>query len=158
MSVRIDKRACLRNLGAQVSPRPTEMQVHRGEVDATLLWRTGAQEQPWLEQPLNRRGGKVPWTEEDNNWLQQHCATASLEALQARFPHRTVMAMRKQAATLGLKRPHHGTSKPKGAGWTESENVRLRAHAAGTISYTELCGSSPVARGMRSKRSGLRWA
>jgi hypothetical protein len=85
----------------------------------------------------------VPWTEADHHWLQQHYATASKEALQARFPHRTVIAVRKQAATLGLKRPQRGAPKQKGARWTAAENARLRAHAAGTISYTELCAQLP---------------
>jgi hypothetical protein len=49
------------------------------------------------------------------------------------------MAIRKQAATLGLKPPQQGKSKPKGALWTEPGNALLRAQAAGTISYRELC-------------------
>jgi DNA invertase Pin-like site-specific DNA recombinase len=117
--------------------------VDPSHVEAIILWRTGARQHLWIERPLIRRGGKRPWTEEDNTWLRQHYGTASWEALQARFPHRTVMAVRKQAATLGLKRPQCGTSKPKRARWTAAENARLRAHAAGTISYKELCAQLP---------------
>jgi DNA invertase Pin-like site-specific DNA recombinase len=119
------------------------VRVDRDHVEATLLWRTGIEQHLWIERPPIRRGGKLPWTEEDNIWLRQYYATASREALQARFPHRTVMAVRKQAATLGIKRPQHGTSKPKGARWTAAENARLRAHAAGTISSAELCAQLP---------------
>jgi hypothetical protein len=108
-------------------------------VDATMTWRTGVQQQLWIERPLRRRSGKAPWTEAENIWLRAHYATAPRETLQKRFPHRTHMAIRKQAATLGLKRPQHGRSKPKGALWTEPENALLQAQAAGTISYTELC-------------------
>jgi hypothetical protein len=117
--------------------------VDPSHVEATILWRTGTQQRLWIERPLIRRGGKVPWTEADHRWLRQHYATAPREALRARFPHRTVMAVRKQAATLGLKRPQQGTSKPKGTRWTEAENAQLRAHADGTISYTELCAQLP---------------
>jgi hypothetical protein len=108
-------------------------------VEATMSWRTGVQQQLWIERPLRRRSGKAPWTEAENIWLRAHYATAPRETLQKHFPHRTHMAIRKQAATLGLKRPQHGKSKPKGALWTEPENALLRAQAAGTISYTELC-------------------
>jgi Recombinase len=108
-------------------------------VEATMTWRTGVQQQLWIERPLIRRSGKAPWTEAENIWLRAHYATAPRETLQKRFPHRTHMAIRKQAATLGLKRPQQGKSKPKGALWTEPENALLRAQAAGTISYTELC-------------------
>jgi Recombinase len=111
----------------------------RNHVEATITWRTGAQQRLWIERPLRRRSGKVPWTEADNTWLRAHYATATRAELQAQFPHRTYMAVRKQAAAFELKRPQQGTSKPKGALWTEPENALLRAQAAGTISYTELC-------------------
>ncbi len=67
----------------------------RNHVEATITWRTGAQQQLWIERPLTRRSGKVPWTEADNAWLQAHYATGAREALQARFPDRTYMAIRK---------------------------------------------------------------
>jgi hypothetical protein len=110
----------------------------RNHVEATITWRTGAQQQLWIERPLIRRSGKVPWTEADHAWLQTHYATAAREKLHARFPHRTYMAIRKQAAALGLKRRHKGVAKPKGDRWDEAENTRLRAYAAGQLSYTEL--------------------
>jgi hypothetical protein len=110
----------------------------RHHVEATITWRTGAQQRLWIERPLRRRSGKVLWTEADNTWLRAHYALALREALQARFPPRTYMAIRKQAAALGLKRRHKGVAKPKGEFWLEAENARLRAYAAGQLSYTEL--------------------
>jgi hypothetical protein len=107
-------------------------------VEATITWRTGAQQQLWIERPLIRRSGKVPWTEEDNAWLRGHYATATREELQARFPHRTYMAIRKQAAALGLKRQAKGRPKPHGAPWEEAENALVRAYATGQLSYTAL--------------------
>jgi hypothetical protein len=115
----------------------------REHVEATITWRTGAQQHLWIERPLIRRGGKVPWTQRDNAWLQAHYATAAREALQARFPHRTYMAIRKQAAALGLKRRHQGAPKPKGERWDEAENAQLRAYVAGQLSYTELRAQLP---------------
>jgi hypothetical protein len=85
----------------------------------------------------------IRWAERDNAWMRGHYTTATRAELQAQYPHRTHMAIRKQAAVLGLKRPQQGTSKPKGALWTEPENARLRAQAAGTIGYTELCAQLP---------------
>ena len=46
--------------------------------------------------------------------------------------------IRKQAAALRLKRSHKGAPKPKGAPWDETENARLRAYAAGQLSYAEM--------------------
>jgi hypothetical protein len=133
----------LRNEFVRLMLDRVDINADHDHVEATIRWRAGAQQHLWIERPPIQRSGKVPWIEADNVWLRQHYATASREALQAHFPHRTVMAIRKQAATLGLKRPQHGTSKPKGARWTEAENARLRAQAAGTISYTELCVQLP---------------
>jgi ribosomal protein L30/L7E len=53
------------------------------------------------------------------------------------------MAIRKQAAALRLKRRHKGVAKPKGEFWLEAENARLRAYAAGQLSYTELRAQLP---------------
>jgi hypothetical protein len=74
----------------------------------------------------------------DNTWLRAHYAMAAREELQAHFPLRTHMAIRKEAAALGLKRRHKGVAKPKGERWGEDENARLRAYAAGQLSCTEL--------------------
>jgi DNA invertase Pin-like site-specific DNA recombinase len=115
----------------------------RHHVEATITWRTGAQQRLWIERPLIRRSGKAPWTEADHAWLQAHYVTAAREELQARFPHRTYMAIRKQAAALGLRRRHKGVAKPKGDRWQEAENARLRAYAAGQLSYTELQAQLP---------------
>jgi ribosomal protein L30/L7E len=115
----------------------------REHVEATITWRTEAQQRLWIERPLIRRSGKAPWMEADNTWLQAHYATAARTELQARFPHRTYMAIRKQAAALGLKRRHKGVAKPKGELWQEAENARLRAYAAGQLSYTELQAQLP---------------
>jgi hypothetical protein len=112
-------------------------------VEATITWRTGAQQQLWIERPLRRRSGKSPWTEADNTWLRAHYATATSEELQAQFPHRTHMAIRKQAAALGLTRRQQGVPKPKGERWDEAENARLRAYAAGQLSCTELQAQLP---------------
>jgi hypothetical protein len=115
----------------------------REHVEAAITWRTGAQQQLWIERPLIRRSGKAPWTEADHIWLQAHYATATRAELQARFPHRTLMAIRKQAAALGLTWPHKGVPKPKGERWDEAENGRLRAYAAGQLSYAELQAQLP---------------
>ena len=112
--------------------------AHREHVEATITWRTGAQQHLWIERPLIRRGGKVPWTEADNTWLRAHYATATREELQAHFPLRTHMAIRKQAAALGLRRRHKGVAKPHGSSWDEAENALLRGYAAGQMSYAEL--------------------
>jgi DNA invertase Pin-like site-specific DNA recombinase len=110
----------------------------RDHVEASIIWRAGAQQPLWIERPLLRRGGKAPWTSEDHAWLREHYATATQEALHARFPHRTHMAIRKQAAALGLKRPHKGVPKPKGTPWDEAESALLSVYAAGQLSCAEL--------------------
>jgi hypothetical protein len=81
------------------------VEVHPDHVIATIVWRSGAQHRLWIERPMRGRGARVAWTEADNVWLRAHYATATREEFQVRFPHRTHMAIRKQAITLGLKRP-----------------------------------------------------
>jgi hypothetical protein len=115
----------------------------REHVEATITWRTGAQQHLWIERPLLRRSGKVVWTPADRAWLQAHYATSSREELQRRFPDRTCRAIRKQAAALGLKRPHKGDPKPKGAPWDAVESALLHAYAAGQLSYAELQAQLP---------------
>jgi hypothetical protein len=75
--------------------------------------------------------------------LRAHYVTAAREALQARFPHRTYMAIRTQGAVLGLKRPHKGVPKPKEVPWSEAENTLVQAYVAGQQSYTELRAQLP---------------
>jgi DNA invertase Pin-like site-specific DNA recombinase len=113
-------------------------------VEVTIVWRAGARQRLWIERSPTRHSGKRPWTEEDNAWLRTHYATATVDTLQAHFPHRTYTAIRKQAEALRLPRPQHGRPKPKGAPWTEADKAVLRAYATSTISYAELL--RPVAR------------
>jgi hypothetical protein len=133
--------------------------VHAGRdhVKATVVWRSGAQQQLWIERPPRRRGGKVRWTEADNAWLRAHYATATREERQAHFPHRTQLAIRKQAKRLGLTRSKRGTSKPHRAPWTAADHEWLRAYVAGQIVRLSSVPSCRGARGMRSKASKGSW-
>jgi hypothetical protein len=92
---------------------------------------------------LPQRGGKERWTEADHAWLRESYASSTRQALQARFPHRSYQAIRRQAETLGLKRPQHGLPKPKGTSWSAEECAVLQAYAAGTLSVAELSGQLP---------------
>jgi hypothetical protein len=115
----------------------------RDHLEATLTWRAGAQQHLWIERPLRRRSGKVPWTEEENAWLRTHYATATVDALQAHFLQRTYTAIRRHAEDLGLPRPQRGRPKPRGTPWTEADKAVLRAYARGAISEAELCAQLP---------------
>jgi hypothetical protein len=115
----------------------------RDHLEATLIWRAGAQQQLWIERPLRRRSGKAPWTAAENAWLRTHYATATADTLQAQFPQRTYAAIRRHAGELGLPRPQRGRPKPKGAPWTEADKAVLRAYVCGTLSEAELCAQLP---------------
>ncbi len=115
----------------------------RDHVEAMVAWRSGTQQRLWIERPPRRRSGKVPWTEADNAWLQARYTTATREERQARFPHRTQMAIRKQAKRLGLTRSQRGTSKPHRPPWTAADHECLQAYVAGQISAAELCAMLP---------------
>jgi hypothetical protein len=117
--------------------------VHPSHVIATIVWRSGVQHRLWIERPMRGRGGRVTWTDADNVWLRAHYATATREEFQARFPHRTHMAIRKQAITLGLKRPQQGRSKPQGDPWTAEEITLLQAYAQGQLSAVDLQAQLP---------------
>jgi hypothetical protein len=119
------------------------VKAERGAVEATIVWRSGAEQQLWIERPLHQRGGKVRWTDVDDQWLREHYGSSSAPELQARFPDRGYHAIRRQAQTLGLNRPQRGRPKPKGASWSPEEQAVLRAYAAGEISYAELCTQLP---------------
>jgi hypothetical protein len=75
-------------------------------------------------------GWKLRWTGRGDAWVQAHYATTSREALPAWFPHRTSMALRKQAAALGPKRRHQGVPKPEGG----SDGKRSRLSSCGRMS------------------------
>jgi Recombinase len=119
------------------------VQAERDAVEATIVWRSGAEQQLWIERPLHQRGGKVRWTDADNAWLRAHYASSTTQALQARFPDRGYPAIRRQAQTLGLKRPPRGRPKPKGLTWSEVENALLHAYASGEMSAAELSAQLP---------------
>jgi len=117
--------------------------AQRDAIEATVVWRSGAEQQLWIERPLHQRGGKRGRTDADNTWLQDQYASSTVQALEARFPERGYQAIRRQAEILGLKRPQRRLSKPQGAIWSEAENTVLRAYATGEMSYTELCAQLP---------------
>jgi hypothetical protein len=117
--------------------------AERGAVEATIVWRSGAEQQLWIERPLHQHGGKVHWMDTDNEWLRDHYVSSSAQEIQARFPDRGYRAIRRQAQTLGLKRPQRGRRKPKGVVWSEVENAELRAYAAGEMSAAELSARLP---------------
>ena len=112
-------------------------------VTATVVWRGGLQQRLWIERPRLKRGGKPPWTDEENAWLQQHYTTATPEALQAHFPHRSYKTIRRHAERLGLHRPRRCRAEPRGALWRPEENAVLQAYAAGEISHTDLLTQLP---------------
>jgi hypothetical protein len=85
----------------------------------------------------------VRWTDADNAWLREHYASSTVQALQARFPHWSYYAIRKQAESLGLKRRQRGIPKPQGTVWSEAENAVLRAYAAGQVSHATVCAQLP---------------
>jgi DNA invertase Pin-like site-specific DNA recombinase len=111
-------------------------------VTATVVWRSGLQQHLWIERPRRRRAGKGLWTGAEDTWLQQHYATATPAALQARFPQRSYRAIRRRAERLGLQRPHGGMPKPKKA-WGQEDSAVLQAYAAGEISYSDLLAQLP---------------
>jgi DNA invertase Pin-like site-specific DNA recombinase len=115
------------------------VKAERGAVEATIVWRSGAEQQLWIERPLHQHGGKVRWTDADNEWFRAHYVSSPVQELQARFPDRGYHAIRRQAQTLGLNRPQRGRPKPKGTSWSTEEQAVLRAYASGEISYAELC-------------------
>jgi hypothetical protein len=112
--------------------------TQRESLEATIVWRSGVEQHLWIERPLHQRGGKVRWTDADNEWLREHYASSTVQALETRFPDRSYAAIRRQGQTLGLKRLERGLPKPQGATWSEAENAVLRAYAAGEISAADL--------------------
>src|SRR5262249_16993416 len=72
-----------------------------------------------------------------------HYTTATTEALQAHFPHRSYKTIRRHAERLGLHRPHRSRAEPRGALWRLEENAVLQAYAAGRISYADLLTRLP---------------
>jgi hypothetical protein len=119
------------------------IKAEHGAVEATIVWRSGAGQQLWIERSLHQRGGKVRWMDTDNEWLRAQYATSTVQALEARFPDRGYQAIRRHAQTLGLKRTPRGLPKPKGVVWSEAENAVLRAYATGEMSAVELCAQLP---------------
>jgi hypothetical protein len=112
-------------------------------VEALVVWCSGAQQRLWIERPPRRRGGKVPWMDVDNSWLLAYYITVTKEERQARFPHRTQMAIRKQAKRLGLIRSQQEISKPHLPPWTKAEHEWLRAYVVGQISAADLRAKLP---------------
>jgi DASH complex subunit Hsk3 like len=95
------------------------VETHPSHVIATIAWRSAAQHRLWIERPRRGRAARVGWSAEENIWLRQQYATATHDDFKARFPHRTYMAIRKQAEVLGLKRSQTGVPKPQGAPFIE---------------------------------------
>jgi hypothetical protein len=135
--------AALRNEFLRLILDRVWVKAERGAVEATIVWRSGAEQQLWIERPSHQHGGKVRWTDMDNEWLRAQYVTSTVQALEARFPDRGYQAIRRHAQTLGLKRARRGLPKPKGAVWSEAENAVLRAYATGGMSAPELCAQLP---------------
>jgi DNA invertase Pin-like site-specific DNA recombinase len=112
-------------------------------VEAIVVWRSGGEQHLWIERPLRQRGGKERWTEADHAWLREHYAASTVQEMEAQFPRRGYPAIRRQAETLGLKRPPRGRPKPKGESWSTEEHAVLQAYAAGGMSAAELCVQLP---------------
>jgi hypothetical protein len=101
------------------------VQTQRESIEATIVWRSGAEQHLWIERPLHQRSGRVRWTDAFNEWLRGHYAFLTVQALGARFPDRGYSAIRRQAETVGLKRPRRGIPQPQGAAWSEAEDAVL---------------------------------
>ncbi|HSF34435.1 MAG TPA: hypothetical protein VLK82_28755, partial [Candidatus Tectomicrobia bacterium] len=135
--------------------------TQRESIEATIVWRSGAEQHLWIERPLHQRSGKLRWTDADNEWLREYYASSPVQALEARFPDRRYAAIRRQAETLGLRRPQRGIPKLQGVVWSEAENAVLRMYVAGEISAADLCaqlaGRSWDAITHQGRRLGLRF-
>jgi Recombinase len=131
--------------------------TQRESIEATIVWRSGAEQHLWIERPLHQRGGKVRWTDADNAWLRAHYASSTVQALEARDPDRSYYAIRRQGKTLGLRRPQRGIPKPQGAAWREAENAMLRTYAAGGSAPRTSVPSWPGVAGMPLRTKGDAW-
>jgi hypothetical protein len=129
------------------------VKAERGAVEATIVWRSGAEQQLWIERPLHQRGGKVRWTDADDEWLRAQYVLSSAQDLHARFPDRSYYAIRRHAETLGLKRSTRGLPKPKGVVWSEAENTELSARLPGHS--WDAIGAQGRILGLRLRRKGV---
>src|SRR5205823_5977826 len=64
--------------------------VRPGQVEATVIWRSGAQHRLVIERPLESRGGKTRWTEAENAWLRERYPTAEADELLEGLPGRAL--------------------------------------------------------------------
>lgn len=66
-----------------------------------------------------------PYTYADDEWLCEHYTDASVDELRARFPERTLKALRAHAHLLGLKRSPEALAKNHNV-WADWERDKLR--------------------------------
>jgi hypothetical protein len=73
------------------------VKAERSAIEATIVWRSGAEQQLLIERPLHQRSGKVRWTDVDDEWLRDHYVSSSAQELHARFSDRGYHAIRRHA-------------------------------------------------------------
>ena len=99
-----------------------------------------------------------PYSAADDAWLCEHYTDASVDELRARFPERTLKALRAHAHLLGLKRSPEALAK-NCAAWADWERDKLcRLYALGLTvdDIAKVLGRSPAAVHTQCSLIGLR--
>lgn len=132
-----------------------EVHVRRDRLVATIVWRSGQRLSIRIERSRRALAGKVLWTDVDEAWLSARYATATHDEISARFPNRSMHAIKMRANHLGLRRARPTATEKRP--WTEPEVQAIRAYAEGAIDYDHLSEALPgrTANAIRYKREEL---
>lgn len=137
------------------------------EILARVTWRTGLQQAILIERPFADRCRR--WTEEENNLLREVYPTSPLWEIAARFPHRSVHALRKQAQNLRIAKAEEFQQRKQTCGpMSKDEEQILRDYESMKISrsdlFEKLCRRSHDSiqfhmrrLGLTMRRKGIKW-
>lgn len=79
--------------------------ARQGRTERSVRERYKRLQREGMRPRTNARGPLLRWTSEDLEWLRANYAPATAEELAARFPHRTMSAIRIKASEMGLALP-----------------------------------------------------
>lgn len=137
------------------------------EILARMTWRTGRQQAILIERPFVDNG--LRWTEQENELLRQTYSSLPMSEVAKMFPHRTLAAIRKQAAGLGIKRKPAPGRRRQFCGPLSAEEAQIlrdyaslritRAEMFEKLSHRSLDSIEFHMRrlGLHLRRAGIKW-
>jgi len=115
-----------------------ELYHSRESIEATIIWKTGFEQQLTIYRPIARSSREMRWTQEEDKLLTVLYPSSSADVVLAAFPNRSWNAISARSFRLGLRRERRYHPPQDWRPWTSEEDEKLKVSYEAGIALPEI--------------------